>query len=176
MEGRILVVDDDAPFRDRLVRAFVGKGYVAEGAESGHAALDALGTREFSFMVLDLKMPGIGGLEVIRKALEIRPELTISVLTGYGNIPTAVEAIRLGAQDYLTKPTSVDQILLSLGVIENDDGEEIDESPPSLWEVEAQHIQRVLRDCGGNISLAAKNLGLHRRTLQRKLAKLPEAK
>ncbi|HEX8520771.1 MAG TPA: response regulator, partial [Tepidisphaeraceae bacterium] len=124
--------------------------------------------------IVDLRMPGMTGLELIDALVKIDAAMQILVLTGYGSIATAVEAVRLGAIDYLSKPVDTEQILAAF----DRDGETaglaaVSETPPSLARVEYEHIQRVLSECGGNISEAARRLGIHRRSLQRKLTKLP---
>jgi len=120
-----------------------------------------------------LRMPGKSGLEVVKEAKKIHPDMAIVVLTGYGSIATATEAIRLGADSYLPKPADVDEILCAFsGAAELEPlGRDNDFETPSLARAEWEHINRVLTDCNGNISEAAKRLGLHRRTLQRKLYK-----
>ncbi|MEO6437134.1 MAG: response regulator, partial [Tepidisphaeraceae bacterium] len=130
--------------------------------------------------IVDLRMPGKSGIELISELIVIDPEMQILVLTGYGSIATAVEAVRRGAIDYLSKPVDTEQIL---AVFKREREDETasgltaspvqGESPPSLARVEYEHIQRILSDCGGNISEAARRLGIHRRSLQRKLSKLP---
>ncbi len=171
----ILVVDDDAIFRDRLTRAFAGRGYVAYPA-SNHSEAIALARKYHpQRAVVDMRMPGKGGLEVVRDLAQIDENMQILVLTGYGSIATAVEAVRLGALDYLTKPADADQIL---NAYEKTDAESAPdpsavEVVPTLARVEWEHIQRILNDCGGNISRTARTLGIHRRSLQRKLSKLP---
>jgi two-component system response regulator RegA len=120
-------------------------------------------------------MPGGDGLEVVRQLREIDPTTRVVVLTGYGSIATALEAVRLGATHYLTKPADVDELLAAFA---RGDAEEAPAARPqvvaaTLARVEWEHIQRVLTDCGGNVSQAARQLGLHRRSLQRKLAKYP---
>jgi two-component system response regulator RegA len=122
--------------------------------------------------VVDLRMPGPHGLEVIKGLLEKQPTMKIVVLTGYGSIATAVEAVRLGAVDYLTKPCNADRVD---GAFERRAHSAV-EAPfevPSLARLEREHIERVLMECGGNVSKAARVLGVHRRTLQYKLAKFP---
>ena len=122
--------------------------------------------------VVDLKMPGgKSGLELVAELTAKYPGIQVVVLTGYGSIATAVEAVRRGAINYLMKPLDADQILAAFDSEGLDEGEV--ETTPSLARVEWEHIQRILHDCNGNISLAARTLGLHRRSLQRKLAKLP---
>ncbi|MFO0749734.1 MAG: response regulator [Myxococcota bacterium] len=172
----LLVVDDDQVLRERLVRAFRDRGFDAAGAADGHEALARARVESPELAVVDLKMPGPSGLEVVRELLAIDPATRVVVLTGYGGIATAIEAIRLGAVHYLGKPTTADEILRAL---ERGNGAPAAAPPmdadavPSLARVEWEHIQRVLHDCDGNVSLAARLLGVHRRSLQRKLGKLP---
>ncbi len=172
---KILVVDDDTIFRDRLVRAFRDRGFEVESAESYQDAMEIAETFAPEFAVTDLRMPGLSGLEVVRDLRGKCPDIEILVLTGYGSIATAIDAVRLGAKDYLTKPADADQILSAFGLQEGvgEDEEEDAEGVPSLERVEWEHIQRVLADCEGNISKAARVLGIHRRTLQRKLSYRP---
>lgn len=174
MSFRLLVVDDDTNYRERLVRAFAGRGHDVRGAADGAAGIALARSFVPERVVLDLKMPLANGLAVLRELLAELPDLQVIILTGYGSIATALEAVRLGAIDYLTKPADADQIL---SAFERPGGAVTPESPtpevPTLDRVEWEHIQRVLTECGGNISEAARRLGLHRRTLQRKLDKFP---
>jgi two-component system response regulator RegA len=170
--GSFLVVDDDERFRTRLARALGERGYrVATAKDYGEALALARGAR-FERAVVDLRMPGPNGLELIRDLRALDAELEIVVLTGYGSIATAVEAVRLGARDYLTKPCHADRILSAFTDEAPPAGEPQFETP-TLARLEREHIERVLRDCQGNVSKAARVLGLHRRTLQYKLAKFP---
>jgi two-component system, response regulator RegA len=171
----ILIVDDDDTFRDRLVRAFAERGWDATGAEDFDSAVRRASEESPEHAVVDLKMPGKSGLELVRELKKIDPTTVIVVLTGYGSIATAVEAVRLGAVHYLTKPADADDILAGFARAElpPDHPPEIPTSVPSLARVEWEHIQRVLADCNGNISAAARLLGMHRRSLQRKLSKNP---
>jgi two-component system response regulator RegA len=168
----MLVVDDDAPFRDRLVRALTGRGYEARGAGNLGEAVSTARSFHPQRAVVDLKMPGQGGLDVIKALAELDEKMQIVVLTGYGSIPTAMEAVRRGAMDYLNKPADAEQILAAF---EKDKAtqEAAAETTPSLARVEWEHMQRILHDTGGNISETARRLGIHRRSLQRKLAKFP---
>lgn len=168
-----LIVDDDAPLRARLARAFAERGYEVVQAEDHAAALAAARARPFDRAVVDLRMPGPSGLVVIQDLLAVRPQLQIVVVTGYGSIATAVEAMRLGARDYLTKPAHADQILAVFEADPEAPPVEPEYQVPSLAKVEREHIERVLQECNGNISMAARVLGMHRRTLQYKLAKFP---
>jgi two-component system response regulator RegA len=169
---KILLVDDEDFFRERLSRAFIRRGHSTCTACCYDEAITLIQEEQPAMAVIDLKMPGKSGLLLIKDALAIAPELRIVVLTGYGSIATATEAIRLGAISYLAKPADIDEILKAFS---NDslqqEGPEEEILPPSLARVEWEHIQRVLTDCEDNISCAAKKLGIHRRTLQRKLYK-----
>jgi two-component system response regulator RegA len=170
----VLVVDDDERFRTRLVRAFQERGYEARGARDCDEALRLARSETPEYAVADLRMPGRSGLELVRELRALDPTTRIVVLTGYGSIATAVEAVRLGAVHYLTKPADLEEIMAALE--RGAQGEATPEPPSevaSLARIEWEHINRVLTDCGGNISQAARLLGLHRRSLQRKLAKYP---
>lgn len=171
----VLVVDDNEVFRTRLVRAFGDRGWEAQGAEDGETALGIAQNESPEHAVVDLRMPGMGGLEVVRALKQLDPTTNIVVLTGYGSIATALEAIRLGATHYLTKPADVDDIIagFSRASTPPDELPETPDQVPSLARTEWEHINRILADCGGNISQAARLLGIHRRSLQRKLAKHP---
>lgn len=173
MGKTILLVDDEDFFRGRLKRAFVNRGFSVFEAADYNEAVAEIEENSPDMAVVDLRMPGKSGLEVVREAKRMHPDISIVVLTGYGSIATATEAIKLGATSYLPKPADVDEILRAFS--EDDEGEIIDSDTefetPSLARAEWEHINRVLADCNGNISEAAKRLGLHRRTLQRKLYK-----
>lgn len=168
----ILIVDDEAPLRERLVRAMRDRGLDARGAADADAAQAAAREDSPELAVVDLRMPGRGGLEVVRELLAIDPATRVVVLTGYGSIATAIEAMRIGAVHYLQKPADADQILAAFDPTSVEPTNENAEVP-SLARVEWEHIQRVLHDCDGNVSLAARLLGIHRRSLQRKLGKYP---
>ena len=172
----ILIVDDDDIFRKRLMLAMEDRGLRVSGAASVPEAIEIVNDQLPDRIVVDLKMPGDSGLELVRQVKAENPDIEVVVLTGYGSIPTTKEAIRLGAIDYLSKPAEPDQILAAFGdntyqPSEEPPGEE--QQAPSLARVEWEHIQRVLSDCDGNISKAARVLGIHRRSLQRKLQKHP---
>lgn len=171
MDESLLIVDDDDAFRERLARAFRERGYTVHTAPNAVVALEMLSSAPFTHATVDLRMPKSSGLTLIPALLAAAPELRIVVLTGYGSIATAVEAVRLGAADYLTKPVDIERIARALfgtarAVIPAP-------TPPSLERMEWEHINRVMTECEGNISKAAKVLGLHRRSLQRKLTKTP---
>lgn len=172
---RILLVDDEEHFRKRLQKAFVRRGFIASSASCFDEAVRELQDNQFEFAVFDLRMPGKSGLELLRAAKKLQPEMKIVVLTGYGSIATATDAIKLGALYYLPKPADVDDILAAFERDSDDEAVEAKENipTPSLARAEWEHINRVLADCHGNISAAAKRLNVHRRTLQRKLTKYP---
>lgn len=170
----LLVVDDDDAFRDRLVRAFRDRGYEAQGVPTAAEALRIAETDAPELAVVDLRIGADSGLHVVRALAQADLATRIVVLTGYGSIATAVEAMRLGATSYLTKPADADAILAALG---SPTGEAaIAEKTPSLARAEWEHINRVLVDSGGNVSEAARRLGIHRRSLQRKLYKYPPSR
>ncbi len=169
----IILVDDEDHFRGRLVRAFTNRGYTVYQAVNVDEALEKIKEYRPAWALVDLKMPGKSGLDLIREAKDLMPTLKIVVLTGYGSIATATEAIKLGAHFYLPKPADVDDIL---NAFERDtdvpvESDQADFEVPSLARAEWEHIQRVLNDCDNNITAAAHKLGIHRRTLQRKLYK-----
>ncbi len=165
----VLVVDDDDAFRQRLVRALRERGLDAVGAADRAQALEAAQRESPEWALVDLRLPDQSGLAVVRELKLLDPSTVIVVLTGYGSIATAVESIKLGATSYLTKPADADQILAAF-----EGTAPLESAPvPSLARVEWEHIQRVLADCSGNISQAARALGIHRRSLQRKLSKYP---
>jgi len=171
----ILVVDDDNIFRPRLVRALEDRGLRTYGAASGVEAVKLMREVKPVRAIVDLRMNEESGLEVLQQLKAIDPALIVIVLTGYGSIATAKEAIRVGAHDYLTKPADADQILAAFESAVAAPGERAPtpDTAPSLAQVEWEHIQRILTDCDGNVSKAARVLGIHRRSLQRKLSKNP---
>ena len=169
----ILVVDDDDIFRRRLVRAFVDRGWTAHGAADLTEAREALAEASFERLVLDLRLERESGLDLLADTADL--STAVVVLTGYESIATAIQAVRSGAVNYLPKPASADEILAAFEVRVEDQPVELPPTP-SLARTEWEHINRVLADCGGNISEAARRLGLHRRSLQRKLQKYPPPK
>jgi two-component system response regulator RegA len=171
---KILVVDDDTVFRKRLAKAFSNRGFDAHDAGSVAEGRELAKRVRPQRAVVDLRMPGETGLQLVSELNAMIPEILVIVLTGYGSIATAVDATKRGAHDYLTKPCDAEQILEAF---ERDAVARVpvepEQSPvPSLARVEWEHIHRVLQDCGGNISEAARRLGIHRRSLQRKLFKM----
>lgn len=175
----ILIVEDDDVFRRRLAKAFADRGFEVREARDADEALEAARQDTPEFVVVDLRMPGRSGLDVVRELKALDAATSIVVLTGYGSIATALEAVRLGAQHYLTKPADVEAILAAFerrtaaAAPPADAPIPIPMETPSLARVEWEHINRVLMDCNGNVSQAARVLGLHRRSLQRKLSKFP---
>lgn len=180
----ILVVDDDDAYRRRLVRAFHDRGLPAVGAASPDEAAEMAAQLAPGRAVVDLRMPGGSGLDLIEALVAAVPDVAILMLTGYGSIATAVEAVKRGAVQYLQKPADADEILAAFAVdtprsrapsppmpVQAESGPAA--STPSLARVEWEHLQRVLQDCDGNLSEAARRLGMHRRSLQRKLQKFP---
>lgn len=170
----ILVVDDDVVFGDTLVRALQGKGHAARWVARPAEALQALRQEScIQAVVLDLRLGTESGLCHIAPMLVERPGLRIVLLTGYASVATAVEAIKLGAVHYLAKPASVDEILDGLGLDVGNAQARIPDKPLSVNRLEWEHIQKILLAHGGNLSATARALNMHRRTLQRKLAKRP---
>lgn len=171
----ILLVDDDPRFRECLANALRRRGMEVESVADAISALAQLKGGGFVSAVVDLRLPQSGGLELIPRLLHLQPRLRILMLTGYASVTTAMKAVRLGAHDYLTKPADTDQILDALAAdpaaAKVGSTQEETLKVPSLEWVEWQHMHRVLADCHGNISQAARLLRIDRRSLQRKLAK-----
>jgi len=166
----LLIVDDDRPFSSRLARAMEGRGFdvrVAETVSEGLAALDATAP---AYAVIDLRLADGSGLDVVARLKDLRPDARGVVLTGYGNIATAVTAVKMGAFDYLAKPADADEICAALKA-EPGVKPRLPENPMSADRVRWEHIQRIYELCGRNVSETARRLNMHRRTLQRILAK-----
>jgi two-component system response regulator RegA len=167
---RILIVDDDEPFRLALRNAFLRRGYEVSIAGSPSDVEGVIRETPPQYAVVDLRMPGGSGLDVVRALRGLSTPPQVVVLTGYGTIGTAVEAIRLGAINYLNKPADADEIEAALqGKRPPPPAGDV----PSLDRQEWEYLNRILADCNGNISEAARRLKMHRRTLQRKLQKHP---
>lgn len=174
MNETVLVIDDDANFNAVLVRALNRRGYAARGETGTDAALALAAELHPERVVLDLNLAGQSGLTLIPRLLAIRADCRIVVLTGYASIATAVDAIKLGAVQYLAKPIDVATLLAAFaGEAAPGSPAEALPKPMSVDRVEWEHIQRVLREHDGNISATARALRMHRRTLQRKLGKKP---
>ena len=172
----LLIVEDDAVLRDRLAAAFAARGYDVQTAGTAADAEKLAGEDPPELVVMDLRIGADSGLSLIPVLLRIDGATRIVVLTGYGSIATALEAVRLGATHYLTKPANADEILAAFDRDAAPAGEIVASASMSLDRVEWEHINRVLVECAGNVSEAARVLGLHRRTLQRKLGKFPAAR
>jgi two-component system response regulator RegA len=166
----ILIVDDDKAFSTRLGRAIESRGFDVRIVQSVKDGKAAIRTAPPAFAVVDLRLDDGSGLEAIALLKELRPDSRAIILTGYGNIVTAVNAVKLGAVDYLAKPADADDILAAL--LARDDQKAMPpENPMSADRVRWEHIQRVYELCGRNVSETARRLNMHRRTLQRILAK-----
>ncbi|MCB1843675.1 MAG: response regulator transcription factor [Halioglobus sp.] len=171
--GSLLVVDDDDVFREALGRALRRRGFDVTEAATVEAALLVARERSLQFAIVDLKLGSGSGLEVVAGLRSASADTRIVVLTGYASIATAVEAVKLGATNYLTKPATPQEILRALTETAPDPATPLQDNPPSVARLEWEHIQRVLSEHGGNISAAARALNMHRRTLQRKLGRRP---
>jgi two-component system response regulator RegA len=169
----MLVVDDDQTFARVLADAFDKRGFAVRLAHDVADGLAAANAESPEYAVVDLKMPGPSGLELVTRLKQLDENTRIVVLTGYASVATAVEAIKLGATHYLTKPADADEILAAFGRTAGDAATPVESRPLSVARLEWEHIQKVLTECGGNISETARRLAMHRRTLQRKLAKRP---
>ena len=166
----LLIVDDDNPFRERLARAMEKKGFVATQAESVKKGIDCVKLKKPAFAVVDLRLGDGNGLEVVKEIQNLNGKSRIIMLTGYGNIPTAVAAIKEGAIDYLSKPADADDVEKALLANPNTKAEP-PENPMSADRVKWEHIHRVFELCNRNVSETARRLKMHRRTLQRILSK-----
>lgn len=172
-----LLIDDDEVLTSVLARALSRRGFTCRQAHTAEQALAACQAETVQYVVLDLKLAESSGLQLIPQLLAIQPNMKIVMLTGYSSIATAVEAIKLGAENYLPKPADVDDILAAFSVEAGQEKVVVEDlTPPSVDRLEWEHIQRVLQEHDGNISATARALGMHRRTLQRKLSKRPVRK
>jgi two-component system response regulator RegA len=166
----LLLVDDDNPFRERLARAMEKKGFVVTQAESVKKGIDSLKIVKPAFAVVDLRLNDGNGLEVVKKIQNLNINSRIIMLTGYGNIPTAVAAIKHGAIDYLAKPADADDVEKAL-LADPKSKAQPPENPMTADRVKWEHIHRVFELCNRNVSETARRLKMHRRTLQRILSK-----
>jgi two-component system response regulator RegA len=167
----LLIVDDDTPFRLRLTRAMETRGFTVNAVENVESALLSIRRSPPAFAVVDLRLGQTGnGLEIIDTLHKVRADSRVIMLTGYGNIATAVAAVKHGAVDYLSKPADADDIVQAL-LAQPNDKPAPPENPMSADRVRWEHIQRVYELCGQNVSETARRLNMHRRTLQRILAK-----
>jgi len=166
----LLIVDDDNPFRERLARAMEKKGFKVSQAEGVKKGLDAVKNNKPAFAVVDLRLGDGNGLEVVKEIQNSNSNSRVVMLTGYGNIPTAVAAIKQGAIDYLAKPADADDVEKALLANPNKKADP-PENPMSADRVKWEHIHRVFELCNRNVSETARRLKMHRRTLQRILSK-----
>src|SRR5271154_3980377 len=169
-ERSLLIVEDDKSFLQRLARAMEGRGFVVTTAESVADGLLQVDKAAPAFAVVDMRLGDGNGLDVISAMKKRRPEARAIILTGYGNIATAVNAVKLGAVDYLAKPVDADDVVAALLALDNKKIEP-PENPMSADRVRWEHIQRIYELCSRNVSETARRLNMHRRTLQRILAK-----
>ncbi|MEM1034321.1 MAG: response regulator [Myxococcota bacterium] len=170
-----LLVDDDPDFLAQMARAFRRRGFAVRTAQSATAAIEQTADRIPDRAVVDLRLGRDHGLEVVQALLRIDDRIRVVVLTAYGSIATATRAIRLGAVDYVTKPAHLDDLLAAFEAAERpaDAAEPLRDDPATLAEAEWEYIQRILAECDGNITRTAEILGIHRRSLQRKLGRGP---
>jgi two-component system response regulator RegA len=169
-DASLLIVDDDKPFGERLARAMETRGFAARTASSVAEGMASIGERPPAFAVIDLRLADGSGLDVMRALKSKRPDSRAIILTGYGAIATAVTAVKLGAFDYIAKPVNADEIVAALTTGRIDRSENA-EHPMSADRVRWEHIQRIYESCERNVSETARQLNMHRRTLQRILAK-----
>ncbi len=166
----LLIVDDDDPFRNRLGRAMETKGFKVSLAKSVEEGLISTRKSPPAFAVIDLRLLDGNGLDVIEQIHKLKPDSRVVMLTGYGNLPTAVSAVKAGAIDYLAKPADAEDIEAAL-LAEPNSKAQPPENPMSADRVKWEHIQRVFELCNRNVSETARRLKMHRRTLQRILSK-----
>lgn len=172
-DRKLLLVDDDVTYCTVLAQALSRRGFVVNVANNVDEAIQIMAQDLPAYAVIDLKMPGASGLTLVAHLKERKADALIVVLTGYSSIATAVEAVKLGATYYLSKPADADEIVAAFGHRPGITEAAIMTKPMSVDRLEWEHLQKVLADCGGNISAAARTLNMHRRTLQRKLQKYP---
>jgi len=169
-DNSLLIVDDDNPFRERLSRAMEKKGFQVSQAESVKIGIESVKAKKPAFAVVDLRLNDGNGIQVVKEIQINNPESRVVMLTGYGNIPTAVAAIKEGAIDYLAKPADADDVEKAL-LADPDKKALPPENPMSADRVKWEHIHRVFELCNRNVSETARRLKMHRRTLQRILSK-----
>ena len=170
MEKKLIIIDDDLPFRNRLAYSMEKKGFVVDAYSKIAEAKEYIGEKKFTHAIIDMRLEDGSGLEIIKFIKKISPETQALLLTGYGNIATAVAAIKAGAIDYLPKPADIDQIYNAL-ILSKDVLPPPPENPMTANRVRWEHIQRVFVQCNRNVSETARKLRMHRRTLQRILNK-----
>ena len=173
MNDSVIIIDDDIAFGDALSNALKKRSYQVALVHNIYDLNDIDDLHETSYGIVDLRIGADSGLNAIKQLLTANPDMKIVMLTAYASIATTVEAMKLGAVNYLTKPASVEEIIDKLTHTEADKDVPIQELPLSVKRLEWEHLQKVLLEHGGNISAAARALNMHRRTLQRKLQKRP---
>ena len=166
----LIIVDDDDPFRDRLARAMDKKGFQVQSAKTIEIANKMVKSQPPAFAVVDLRLDDGNGLDVVKEINKVRKDSRVIMLTGYGNLPTAVAAVKAGAIDYMAKPVDADDVEAAL-LAAPDSKAKPPENPMSADRVKWEHIHRVFELCNRNVSETARRLKMHRRTLQRILSK-----
>jgi two-component system response regulator RegA len=169
----ILLVDDDAIFRGVLADSLKERNIIVYEAENLSSAINASKKKLINYAIVDLKMPGDSGLVLIKELRALNSEMNIVMLTGFASIATAVEAVKLGANQYLAKPVNAEEILEAFNKLDGNEALDIHASPLTVDKLEWEHINRILNKNKGNISATARALNMHRRTLQRKLQRKP---
>lgn len=169
----LLIIEDDEAFSSALTTALEKKGFTVTNTNSVSSAIDAATLCVHEYALVDLRIGDDSGLQAIPALKELNSKIKIVVLTGYASIATAVEAIKLGATQYLTKPASSDEIYQAFFKQDGNSEQSLEANPMSVKRLEWEHIQKVLNENDGNLSATARSLGMHRRTLQRKLSKRP---
>jgi two-component system, response regulator RegA len=169
----LLLVEDDLVFCNALARSLEARGYSVQKAYTGAAAIDAVEANAPEFAVVDLRLPDMSGLKVVQRLAQADEHTRVVVLTGYGSIATAIDAVKQGAVYYLTKPVNADQVIAAFDKRDGNVDVPPAGRPLSVDRMEWEHIQRVLTSVDGNVSAAARLLHMHRRSLQRKLNKFP---
>ena len=167
----ILIVDDDATFRGVLADSLKARNIIVYEAENFSSAINVSKKKLINFAIVDLKMPGDSGLVLIKELRALNSKMNIVMLTGFASIATAVEAVKLGANQYLAKPVNAEEILEAFSKLNGNEDLDIQSEPLTVDKLEWEHINRILNENSGNISATARALNMHRRTLQRKLQK-----
>ena len=170
---KLILVDDDQTFCSVLQQALQKRDFDVVSATNIGDAIEAATQHGPDYAVVDLRIGHESGLELVKQLIQLNPDIHIVMLTGYSSVATAVEAIKLGATHYLTKPADVDEIIAALEKSKGDTSVAINDRPVSIKRLEWEHLQKMLIEHNGNISAAARALNMHRRTLQRKLEKRP---
>lgn len=169
----ILIVDDDATFRGVLADSLKARNIIVYEAENFSSAINVSKKKLINFAIVDLKMPGDSGLVLIKELRALNSKMNIVMLTGFASIATAVEAVKLGANQYLAKPVNAEEILEAFSKLNGNEDLDIQSEPLTVDKLEWEHINRILNENNGNISATARALNMHRRTLQRKLQRKP---